>query len=208
MSQERIQCIITESPNRPDLVGETRFYGPADGWVFQSRTARDACLHVSDPSDAANGIYRTAAGTVLVDVLRLCECAKKAAADCAGGLKQCMPQSFVPSVPVAPSQAFKADEGKPNWFLLMSAKGCASALAAVVRVLTFAVAAKPVGKGYTPHSWREVPNAKERYEAALYRHLSYMNEKGEMVDPESGESHWAHVATNALFLAELHKDTK
>ena len=206
MHQARIECIITESATRPDLVGETRFYDPVDGDVYQSRTSQSKCMGVNDLRDAANGVYRTAAGTVLVDVLSLCECAKKTAVDCAG-LKQCMPQSFAPSVAVA-GQAFKADEGKPNWFLLMSAKGCASALAAVVRVLTFAVTAKPVGKGYTPHSWREVPNAKERYEAALYRHLSYMNELGEMVDPESGESHWAHVATNALFLAELHKDTK
>lgn len=101
-------------------------------------------------------------------------------------------------------QSFKADDGKPNWFLLMSAKGCAKALAGVVRVLSFAV--RPVaqgGKGYTPHSWREVPNAKERYEAALYRHLNKL-QLGESHDDESGESHWYHVACNALFLAELH----
>lgn len=104
----------------------------------------------------------------------------------------------------SPEQAYKADDGKPNWFLLMSAKGCAKALAGVVRVLSFAV--RPVaqgGKGYTPHSWREVPNAKERYEAALYRHLNKV-QHGESHDDESGESHWYHVACNALFLAELH----
>lgn len=100
-------------------------------------------------------------------------------------------------------QAFKTDAGKPNWFLLMSHQGCAKALAGVVRVLSFAVAPKPQGKGYTPHSWREVPNAKERYEAALYRHLNKVSQ-GEALDDESGESHWYHVAANALFLAELH----
>ena len=106
--------------------------------------------------------------------------------------------------PVANGQAYKADDGKPNWFLLMSGKGCAKALAGVVRVLSSAVRSKDKGgKGYTEHSWREVPNAKERYQAALYRHLNKL-ELGETHDDESGESHWYHVATNALFLAELH----
>lgn len=107
--------------------------------------------------------------------------------------------------PVAGAFAFKADGGKPNWFLLMSGKGCAAALAGVVRVLSFAV--RPVaegGKGYTEHSWRQVPNARERYEAAMYRHLNKIA-LGEDVDDESGESHWDHVATNALFLSELTK---
>lgn len=111
-------------------------------------------------------------------------------------------------VEVVPDQAFKADGGKPNWFLLMSGKGCAAALAGVVRVLSFAV--RPVtegGKGYTEHSWRQVPNARERYEAALYRHLNKIA-LGELVDDESGESHWDHVATNALFLSELTKAGK
>lgn len=111
-------------------------------------------------------------------------------------------------VPAVPDQAFKADGGKPNWFLLMSGKGCAAALAGVVRVLSFAV--RPVaegGKGYTEHSWRQVPNARERYEAALYRHLNKIA-LGELVDDESGESHWDHVATNALFLSELTKAGK
>ena len=107
--------------------------------------------------------------------------------------------------PVVGAFAFKADGGKPNWFLLMSGKGCAAALAGVVRVLSFAV--RPVadgGKGYTEHSWRQVPNARERYEAAMYRHLNKIA-LGELVDDESGESHWDHVATNALFLSELTK---
>lgn len=114
----------------------------------------------------------------------------------------------VAPAPATPDQAFKADDGKPNWFLLMSGKGCAAALAGVVRVLSFAV--RPVakgGKGYTEHSWREVPNARERYEAALYRHLNKLS-LGELVDDESGESHWDHVATNALFLSELTKAGK
>lgn len=120
-----------------------------------------------------------------------------------------IPDAAVVAAPgTAPDQAFKADGGKPNWFLLMSGKGCAAALAGVVRVLSFAV--RPVaegGKGYTEHSWRQVPNARERYEAAMYRHLNKIA-LGELVDDESGESHWDHVATNALFLSELTKAGK
>ncbi len=106
------------------------------------------------------------------------------------------------------SQALKADAGKPNWFLLMSRQGCAKALAGVVRVLSFATA--PVtegGKGYTPHSWRDVPDATTRYKSALYRHLNKI-EQGEELDDESGESHWYHIATNALFLAELENKSR
>jgi hypothetical protein len=105
-----------------------------------------------------------------------------------------------------PAQAFKADAGKPRWVLLM--RGCSKALASVVRVLTFAVTPTDQGgKGYVPHSWKEVPNAKERYEDALYRHLDAIRQ-GETQDPESGELHWAHVATNALFLAEFYESEK
>lgn len=112
-----------------------------------------------------------------------------------------------PSANCQDSQAFKADDGKPNWFLLMSGQGCAKALAGVVRVLSFAVRSKDKGgKGYAEHSWRQVPNAKERYQAALYRHLNKL-ELGEKLDDESGESHWYHICANALFLAELHDDS-
>lgn len=108
--------------------------------------------------------------------------------------------------PLNHPQAFKADAGKPRWVLLT--RGCAKALAQVVNVLSFAV--RPVqdgGKGYVPHSWKKVPDAKVRYEDALFRHLSAIA-NGETHDPESGELHWAHVATNALFLTELHSETE
>lgn len=125
--------------------------------------------------------------------------------DCKDGPNWGIPEAVVAAPAAVPDQAFKADSGKPNWYLLMSGKGCAAGLAGVVRVLSFAV--RPVaegGKGYTEHSWRRVPNACERYEAAMYRHLNKIA-LGELVDDESGESHWDHVATNALFLSELTK---
>ena len=88
----------------------------------------------------------------------------------------------------------KFDSGKPRWSLLM--QGCCRALLGVVNVLTFGA------KKYSADSWRQVENGEERYRDALYRHLNAI-ESGEVIDPESGESHWAHVATNALFLEEL-----
>lgn len=103
-------------------------------------------------------------------------------------------------------QAFKADAGKPRFELLMD--GCANALLDVAKVLTWAVQAKQEGpwptggKGYVPHSWKEVPEAKRRYRAAMQRHENAIA-RGETHDSESGLPHRAHVATNALFLAEL-----
>lgn len=88
----------------------------------------------------------------------------------------------------------KFDAGKPRWSLLM--QGLATALGGVVAVLTFGA------KKYEAHSWRNVPNGEERYLDALYRHLDAL-QRGEKIDPESGLSHWSHVATNALFLHEL-----
>lgn len=93
----------------------------------------------------------------------------------------------------------KYDGGKPRWSLLM--RGCANALQAAVRVLTFGA------QKYADDSWQGVQNGQQRYRDALYRHMNAI-ERGELVDDESGESHWAHVATNALFLYELHKDQK
>lgn len=164
----------------PDLIGEVRWLDPTSGKAYRDSAGLN-CQWVF--KEKVNGVW--------FDGKRFFRPDAPTAPDCP-----------------APDQAFKADGGKPNWFLLMSGKGCAAALAGVVRVLSFAV--RPVaggGKGYTEHSWRQVPNARERYEAALYRHLNKIA-LGELVDDESGESHWDHVATNALFLSELTKAGK
>lgn len=68
------------------------------------------------------------------------------------------------------------------------------ALAGVARVLT-----KGAVK-YAPDNWKKVPNAEKEYTDALFRHLEKMR-AGEMRDPESGELHSDHMATNALFLS-------
>ncbi len=70
------------------------------------------------------------------------------------------------------------------------------AIKGLVKVLTFGA------KKYTVNGWKTVPNAKQRYLAALLRHISSI-ELGEKIDPESGLRHIDHVLTNAAFLSEL-----
>ena len=66
----------------------------------------------------------------------------------------------------------------------------------VAEVLTFGA------NKYAPNSWQSVPDAKRRYEDALYRHwLDYLS--GEIRDKESGLEHLKHLATNAMFLLYL-----
>jgi hypothetical protein len=85
----------------------------------------------------------------------------------------------------------KDDGGKLMWNLLPW-----KATQGLIKVLTFGA------KKYAPDGWRTVPNAKERYQAALLRHLCSIN-AGEKVDPESGLRHIDHIMCNAAFLAEL-----
>lgn len=94
------------------------------------------------------------------------------------------------------AQAFKSDGGKVRFDLLDD--GCPNALLMIAKVLTWAVEVK----GYHPHSWKEVPEASRRYRAALSRHRNAIA-RGEVLDPESGYPHWAHVACCTIFLLEL-----
>jgi hypothetical protein len=88
----------------------------------------------------------------------------------------------------------KDDGGKLEWSLLM--KGCYAGLRGVVQVLMFGA------KKYAADSWQLVPNARQRYKDAMYRHLSAIEEHGFYAkDPETGLLEWWHVACNALFLA-------
>lgn len=88
----------------------------------------------------------------------------------------------------------KFDGDKARMDLLVD--GCPNALEAVGQVLTFGA------RKYAAHSWQTVDGGEERYKAALIRHLLAVG-KGESVDPESGLSHLAHLACNALFILEL-----
>lgn len=145
------------------------------GHTFGRHTG-EAC-----PSYAAVGHVKAAAPKVVECKSPHCECDETARAHCSAKLTD---------------QAFKADGGKPRFDLLMD--GAPHALLDVVKVLTWAIEVKL----YVPHSWKEVPDAKRRYRAALQRHENAIA-RGEVNDPESGLPHRAHIACNAIFLAEL-----
>lgn len=87
----------------------------------------------------------------------------------------------------------KYDAGKPRVGLMIG--DFSMALNEVAKVATFGA------EKYTPSGWVSVENAKERYTDALYRHL--LASVTEHADAESGLSHVAHAAWNALALLEL-----
>lgn len=82
----------------------------------------------------------------------------------------------------------KQDAGKPRWDLLPF-----KPIEEVVDVLT-AGAAK-----YSENGWQQVDNGRERYFAALMRHIVAWRE-GQTCDPESGKSHLIHAMCNLIFL--------
>jgi len=93
------------------------------------------------------------------------------------------------------SSEVKQDKGKRRMDLLPW-----KALDLVGDVLTYGIAKYPEPKNnYEANSSEEDI---ERYRAALLRHLS-AKAQGELLDPESGLPHDAHVATNALFILVL-----
>jgi Domain of unknown function (DUF5664) len=55
---------------------------------------------------------------------------------------------------------------------------------------------------YAWDGWRQVPDGLNRYTDAMVRHLAAEAE-GEVLDPDSGLLHAAHVAWNALARLEL-----
>lgn len=54
-------------------------------------------------------------------------------------------------------------------------------------------------KKYGPNRWQNLPDAYNRYKAAMFRHLIEV-EKGNAVDEDTGCLHIAQVVTNALFM--------
>lgn len=95
------------------------------------------------------------------------------------------------SVEDAPTSGSKYDSGKP----LMGAVP-PNALLAVARVLTFGA------EKYGRDNWRQVESAETRYLDAALRHINAY-QRGEAVDPESGESHLAHAVCSLMFMLEL-----
>lgn len=95
------------------------------------------------------------------------------------------------SVEDAPTPGGKHDSGKP----LMGAVP-PNALLAVARVLTFGA------EKYGRDNWRQVENAETRYLDAALRHINAY-QRGEVADPESGESHLAHAVCSLMFMLEM-----
>lgn len=89
----------------------------------------------------------------------------------------------------------KHDCGKPRMDLLPF-----EALERVAMIMTYGAAK------YSENAWRTIPDAQQRYTAALMRHLS-KHMQGELIDPESGLSHIDHMACNAVFLCALQTET-
>lgn len=90
-------------------------------------------------------------------------------------------------------ELIKHDKGKGRWSLLPY-----DALRWVVKVMTFG-AIKYSDDGWCSSTTEET---QARYEDALFRHYDAYK-AGEILDPESGMPHLAHLATNALFILAL-----
>lgn len=80
----------------------------------------------------------------------------------------------------------KDDDGKLRWDLLPL-----DVVEKLVEIYEFGA------NKYGENNWRTIENGYKRCRAALFRHLTAYD-KGEQVDPESGKSHLAHAAWNAL----------
>lgn len=103
-----------------------------------------------------------------------------------GGCATC---NAKPSSSTIPDVGRKDDDGKAPWHLVPWRE-----LSSVVDVIAYGA------KKYGEWNWQGVELSRDRYFAALSRHLVAWR-MGERVDPESGLPHLAHVACNALFLA-------
>ena len=101
----------------------------------------------------------------------------------------------VPDTPVTLKTGVKFDQDKPQWTLVPF-----KAFDEVVKVLTIGA------KKYAPDNWKKVPNARQRYIDAAFRHMSaYAG--GEKLDAETGKSHLAHAMCCLLFLLAFDLDS-
>lgn len=88
----------------------------------------------------------------------------------------------------------KLDAGKQRTWLVLGE--FAGALGSVADVGTYGA------NKYTPRGWLSVPDGIQRYQDALLRHL-LADMRGEKVDKDTGCTHMAHAAWNALAIIEL-----
>jgi len=87
-----------------------------------------------------------------------------------------------------PIVGYKDTAGKDPWDLLPMGP-----IQLIVKVLEFGA------RKYAPGQWRYVPNAREKYYAAMMRHIVSWRE-GELLDPESGLPHLSHAGCDLVFL--------
>jgi hypothetical protein len=87
----------------------------------------------------------------------------------------------------------KDDINKDRWDLLVI-----EVIQDLVKVLTHGAVK------YQPENWKKVPNAVERYFAALMRHLAAWR-MGEVYDKDSGLPHLAHVMCCVMFISWFDK---
>lgn len=94
---------------------------------------------------------------------------------------------------------FDQDKLRYDLYPLEAYEGC-------TKVLTFGA------KKYAPNGWKTVPDAKNRYYAALIRHLNAQKQftdnggKGLALDDESGLPHLDHAQCCLIFLREISKN--
>jgi len=98
--------------------------------------------------------------------------------------------------------SFKHDGEKVKVSLLLD--NMAAEVMDVAAVLQYGNDKYYNGEGWDA-GWQCVPDAQRRYSDALYRHRLAISQ-GELLDPESGLNHWAHVVCNALFLLWFSKN--
>lgn len=91
-------------------------------------------------------------------------------------------------------QGIKFDSNKPEYGLVP-----ANALHEIVKVLTYGA------QKYSRENWRQVPERERRYFDAMMRHL-WAVRRGELVDDETGISHYAHAGCCLLYLLEMELD--
>jgi len=104
-------------------------------------------------------------------------------------------KDFLANVPDTPMKTgVKFDQDKPQWTLVPF-----KALDEVVKVLTIGA------RKYAPDNWKKVPNARQRYIDAAFRHMSAYA-AGEKLDDETGKSHLAHAMCCLLFLLAFDLD--
>ena len=198
-----VEVRYTRAQNTP-ILGETRFLKNGQLYMDVGCTAKAWAIHNYVPVPGRDGVYKAkhSVDVEVTDILYLCACSENSIHECPATCPQPQAQEIKnlhlaeSAVPEVLSTEAKRDTGKPRFDLLED--GCPDALLDVVKVMTWAVEVK----GYRAHSWKEVPEARRRYRAAMSRHRNALA-RGELLDEESGLPHEAHIACNAIFLAQL-----